>query len=56
MVAKIIIEECVACGLCEDACPTDAIVMEDVAVVDEDECLDCESCIDECPSDAIYIE
>jgi len=53
MVARIIVEECVGCGACEDACPQGAITVDDVASVNEDECLDCESCVDECPNDAI---
>ncbi len=53
MVVKIIEEECVACGACADVCPEDAIIVDDVAVVDADKCIDCLACIDECPSDAI---
>ncbi len=49
-------EECTACGLCEDACPTDAISEnedEDTFVIDPEACDDCGTCVDECPNDAI---
>ncbi len=45
-------EDCVGCGACVDACPQDAITVDDVAVISAD-CIDCGACIDECPSGAI---
>jgi len=53
MVVKIIADECVACGACVDACPQDAITVDDIAVIDDVKCVDCGACIPECPSDAI---
>jgi ferredoxin len=50
---KVIEAECVACGACVDACPHDAITVDDVAVIDQSKCVDCGACVDECPSDAI---
>ncbi|MDR0888149.1 MAG: 4Fe-4S binding protein [Candidatus Methanoplasma sp.] len=50
---KIIAAECVACGACVDVCPQDAIVVDDIAVIDDSKCVDCGACVDECPSDAI---
>lgn len=50
---KVIESECVACGVCVDVCPQDAIVVDDVAVIDQNKCVDCGACVDECPSDAI---
>ncbi len=44
---------CVACGNCADACPQDAITIEDVCVIDASKCVECGVCIDECPSGAI---
>ena len=45
--------ECVACGACADACPSSAITIGDVAVIDASVCVDCGACIDECPAGAI---
>lgn len=53
MAVTINAEECVACGVCVDACPTDALSVDDVCVVDADTCIDCGTCIEECPTDAI---
>jgi len=53
MAVKIIAEECVSCGACVDACPSSAIEILDIAVVDDSKCVDCGACISECPSDAI---
>ncbi len=50
---SVIESECTACGACVDVCPEDAIVVEDVAIIDADKCIECGLCIDECPVDAI---
>jgi Fe-S-cluster-containing hydrogenase component 2 len=55
MVAKVKAEDCVGCGLCEDACPEGAIKVDDVAVVDAKKCKDCGKCVDECPNSAIAL-
>ena len=44
---------CVACGNCAEACPQDAITVDDIAVIDPSKCVDCGVCVDECPSGAI---
>jgi len=56
MAANVNKEECVGCGACVEACPAEAIKLEDgVATVSEDDCLECGICVDECPSGAISL-
>ena len=50
-------ESCTGCGECVEACPLDAVEIEnDIAVVNQEECGDCGSCTDVCPTEAITIE
>jgi NAD-dependent dihydropyrimidine dehydrogenase PreA subunit len=56
MVAKVKIEDCVGCGLCEDACPSGSIKVDEIAIVDAKTCTNCGTCADECPNDAIEVE
>lgn len=53
MVAIINEKECIACGVCVQACAQEALTVEDMAKVNSELCIDCEACVDECPSDAI---
>ena len=50
---KIIEADCVACGVCAAECPSSAITVGDVAVINPDVCTECGACIDACPSGAI---
>jgi ferredoxin len=51
--AKVGKEQCTGCGICVDACPQEAISLNDIAKVDPEKCTDCGTCVDECPNDAI---
>ena len=47
-------DNCISCGGCVNACPTDAIVPGDSTyIIKEDDCIDCGSCVSFCPVDAI---
>jgi NAD-dependent dihydropyrimidine dehydrogenase PreA subunit len=46
-------EKCTACGACEEACPVEAIKVDETAEIDEENCIDCGTCVDECPAEAI---
>jgi ferredoxin len=48
-----ITDKCVACGLCKDSCPTEAISEGNPYKIDADKCVDCGACAGECPSEAI---
>ncbi len=50
-----ITDECLACGVCLDACPSDAIEEGDVYSIN-DQCADCGACVDECPQGCIVEE
>ena len=52
--AHVISDECISCGSCVDACPSEAISEGDGKyVIDADACVDCGACVDECPTGAI---
>ena len=45
------------CGECVEACPLDAIELNDgKASVDEDTCGDCGACVDVCPTESIHVD
>ncbi len=50
-------ENCVGCAACVDACPSEALEINDdnIAVVSEDDCVDCGACVDSCPSEVITL-
>jgi heterodisulfide reductase subunit A-like polyferredoxin len=48
-------EACVACGLCVESCPFDALSVDDVARVDEVRCVGCGVCTLACPEGALSL-
>ena len=57
--ALMINDECVACGECEEVCPTKAISEGDpIYQIDPEKCVECagfhdeSQCVDVCPTDA----
>ena len=54
LMARIITDECLACGACEPECPEGAISEGDpIYVIDASLCTDCALCEDSCPTAAI---
>ena len=48
-----ITDTCIACGVCMESCPVEAISEGDIYVVDADKCIDCGACVADCPNEAI---
>jgi NAD-dependent dihydropyrimidine dehydrogenase PreA subunit len=55
MAAKVDIEKCTGCAVCVDACPLEAIKVENGKANIGDNCAECGVCIKECPNSAISI-
>ena len=51
--AYVINDECIACGACEETCPTNAISPGDKYTIDPETCIDCGACEASCPVNAI---
>jgi ferredoxin len=52
---RVIKDVCVACGSCYDACPVDAITMNDHALINNKACIRCYCCHEMCPDEAIEL-
>ena len=48
-------ERCIACGVCAEHCPEDAIEIDEVAVIDQDRCVGCGECLQRCPTGAMRV-
>lgn len=46
---------CTGCGLCQEACPDQAIAVEGIALGDPSACQGCKSCRDACEFDAVSL-
>lgn len=55
--AKVLKDECVACGQCKKVCPRNAIsiIKGMYSQVDENLCVGCKKCISVCPADVIEL-
>ena len=53
--STVIADACTACGVCVDRCPTKAITLGDVAVVEVDKCIGCGLCVSGCGFEAMAL-
>ncbi|HSR34216.1 MAG TPA: 4Fe-4S binding protein [Anaerolineae bacterium] len=53
--AQVDAEACLACDLCADDCPVEAIAVEAVATVDAVQCIGCGLCVTRCPEGAMAL-
>lgn len=47
--------KCTGCGDCVDACPVEALSIENEKATINDECIDCGVCVEECPNGALSL-
>jgi NAD-dependent dihydropyrimidine dehydrogenase PreA subunit len=55
LIARVDVDLCAACGQCVEVCPTGALTLQDMAVVDDARCVGCGSCVEQCPMEAISL-
>jgi formate hydrogenlyase subunit 6/NADH:ubiquinone oxidoreductase subunit I len=48
-------KDCTGCRTCEEICPMDAIVVNEVSHIIKERCIGCGVCVSKCPSDAIHL-
>jgi len=53
---RIDAEACTACGTCAEWCPSEAIEVDDVAVIDGDLCIGCGECVAVCLDSAVKFD
>jgi ferredoxin len=55
-IARVDEEACRACGICERACPFQAVSVEEASLVDRAACMGCGVCVAACPYEARWLE
>ncbi|MDY7035712.1 MAG: 4Fe-4S binding protein [Thermodesulfobacteriota bacterium] len=53
--AFVDVEKCVGCGICQEACPVEAIDVDECARVETQICIGCGRCVQECPQEALSL-
>jgi ferredoxin len=53
--AAVDAESCLACGICADVCPVEAIAIEELAEVAQNLCIGCGVCVSQCPEGALAL-
>ncbi|MCD6499680.1 MAG: DUF362 domain-containing protein [Deltaproteobacteria bacterium] len=48
-------DKCIACGVCADHCPENAIDIDEIARIDPDRCVGCGECLQRCPTGAMRV-
>ena len=54
-IATVDAENCAGCGICQDTCPTGAVLVKEVARIDPKRCIGCGRCIERCPQGALSL-
>ena len=54
-IAIVDAENCAGCGICQDTCPTGAVLLKEVARIDPERCNGCGRCIERCPQGALSL-
>ncbi len=50
---RLLAEKCISCGRCEEICPEDALVVDDLPSISWWRCIRCYCCAEICPEDAL---
>lgn len=48
-------DDCILCGVCVDACPSEAMALGDMVVIDQELCTACGVCVNVCPNDVLEL-